>query len=113
MMEALSQAGIMAKLSMAVPFAPLVMAIAYAIRPTEARLALLRPLSLAGIFAGLSGFVAGVIAVLRGASATVGELSKSNALLGLAEATVPLLVAFGCLTVAWLLVTLGLRREQP
>jgi hypothetical protein len=113
MMETLSQAGIVAKLSMAVPFAPLIMAIVYAVRPTEGRLALMRPLSLAAIFAALSGFSAGLIAVLRGAAATVGGLSQPNAILGLSEASVPLFVGFGCLTASWLFVTLGLRREQP
>ena len=113
MNDAFSNAGLVAKFSMAVPLAPLILAAAYAIKPTESRLALMRPLSLAAIFAGLSGFTAGVIAVLSGVAATGKGFGQAHALLGLAEATVPLFIGSGCLTVAWLLVTLGLRREQP
>jgi hypothetical protein len=32
--------------------------------------------------------------------------------LGASETVVPLFVAFGCLTVAWLVVALGMRRRR-
>jgi hypothetical protein len=50
LIDALSNAGILALASMAVVLAPLFMGVAYAIKPSEARLALMRPLSLAAIF---------------------------------------------------------------
>ena len=37
------------------------MGVAYALRPSEARLALMRPLSLASLFAALAGFASGLI----------------------------------------------------
>ena len=109
-MDVLAQASIMALLSMVVPLAPMVMGITYAIWPTEGRLALMRPLSLAGIFSGLTGFSVGLINVLNG----VGSSSMSDNrifYIGLSESVVALFACFGCLTVAWLCVALGLRRQ--
>lgn len=109
-MNVLAQASIMALLSMAVTLAPMVMGITYAIWPTEGRLALMRPLSLAGIFSGLTGFSVGVINVLAGLAST---LTPDHRLvyLGLSESIVTLFVSFGCLTVGWLCVALGMRRQ--
>ena len=61
MLEMLSHAGIHSLLSMIVAVLPLGAGIAYLVRPSEQRLALMRPLSLAGIFAGLSGTVGGFL----------------------------------------------------
>ena len=94
-------------------------AVAYAVRPTERTLAFMRPLSLASIFAAMGSLTAGMATVLHGAAATpawslgtpeqpgnVGRL-----LMGCAEALVPVFVTFGLLAVAWLVVTLGMRRQ--
>ena len=107
----LGQAGVLALLSLIVAILPLAAGVAYAVRPTEARLALMRPVSLAGMFAGLAGFLAGVMSVLR--SMGIGDTPVPSRLVavGLAESLVPLFVAFGCLTVAWLCAALGLRRH--
>jgi len=110
--EMLTQAGIVALLSLFLPLAPMAMGIAYAIRPSEQRLALMRPLSLAGIFASLAGCAIGVSHVLRWMGIQDGAPSFSRvAALGLAEALVPLFVGCGCLTIAWLAVAVGLRRH--
>ena len=91
---------------------PLSMGIVYAIGPTEQRLALMRPLSLAAIFAALSGSALGMLNVLRGMgmSQTV-DFSRISAI-GLAESLVPIFFSFGCLTAAWLCVALGLWRRS-
>ena len=87
-------------------------ALVYAIRPNEQRLALMRPLSLAAIFGGLSTFTLGITNALRG----IAENQPFTAgtwhivAVGTAESFVGLFVAFGCLTIAWLLVALGMRR---
>ncbi len=87
-------------------------AIAYAIRPTESKLALIRPLSLAGIFAGLCSFAVGVATALKGpADAGVSSENMRVMLAGLSESCIPLFVAFAFLAVAWLLVAAGLRRQ--
>jgi hypothetical protein len=109
--EVLRQASIVALLSLVVSVLPLVVGVAYAIRPTEQRLALLRPVSLAGLFAALCGLLSGLVNVLRGIA--VSEIPVETRFLALAsaEALVPLFIAFGCLTVAWLCAALGLRRH--
>jgi drug/metabolite transporter (DMT)-like permease len=109
----LGNAGILAILSLAVSLAPLVMGLIYAIRPTEGRLALMRPLSLAGIFSALTGFCIGIINVLVGvSSSSIPLMEERGWLVGASEALVSLFVGFGCLTVAWLCVTLGMRRQS-
>ncbi|HEY6507606.1 MAG TPA: hypothetical protein VIY56_06310 [Vicinamibacterales bacterium] len=109
--NALSQASIVALVSMFMGLVPLGMGIVYAIWPSEQRLALLRPLSLATIFAAISGATLGILNVLRGMGmAETPEFSRVMAI-GLAESLVPVFFGFGCLTAAWLAVALGLWRR--
>jgi hypothetical protein len=113
MMENLSQMGGFALLTMIISLVPLAMAIAYVTRPSERRLALMRPVSLAAIFAALTGVFSGFIAILRGIAVT-GTLTAGawqRIALGGAEALVSVFFGFACLTVAWLLVALGMRRS--
>lgn len=105
------QIGILALLSLIITVLPLIAGVAYAIRPTEARLALMRPISLAGMFAGLAGFLAGVMATLRSIWSTQEPVPFRLIALGLSESLVPLFIAFGCLTIAWLCAAFGLRRH--
>jgi len=108
--DILRQAGIHAILTMIVSVLPLGAGIAYVFRPTEHRLALMRPISLAGIFAALSGLASGLVHVLR--HIAMSEPVKWNLVaLGTAEALVPLYIASSCLTAAWLCVAVGLRRQ--
>jgi hypothetical protein len=109
-MEALRNASLLALLSLLLTLAPLVMAVLYLIRPSERRLALMRPISLAGLFAALTGTAVGAINVLVGLG-TKPEFVTAAAI-GAAEALVPLLAGFGCLTVAWLLVAAGMGRQR-
>ncbi len=87
-------------------------AILYAIRPTEGKLALLRPFSLAAIFAAVSSAAAGGAVVLQGLAASGPNPNMSNVLMGWAETLVPIYVAFAFLGVAWLLVAVGLKRAE-
>jgi hypothetical protein len=107
-MEIFRGAGIFALLTIFIGSTPLLMAIVYIVRPTDRNLALMRPVSLAGIFGALCGTVAGFIVGLRGIG-ILGTLTPAVAI-GFAEALVPVFVCFGCLTIAWLLVALGMRR---
>ena len=98
----------------------LAVAIAYAIRPTERKLALMRPLSLASIFAAIGSLTAGMATVLHGAAATpawsLGTADQpgnvGRLLMGCAETLVPVFATFGLLAVAWLVVALGMRRQM-
>ena len=107
----LQQMGILAMLSLVVGVLPAVMGVAYALWPTEAKLALMRPISLAAIFGALAGLVGGVINSFHWAAANNASLA-GTAFVGFAEALVPLFVTFGSLTVGWLLVALGMRRAS-
>ncbi len=76
------QMGLAALFSIIISFLPLIAAAAYLFRPSEQRLAMMRPLSLAGIFAGLNGSSLGAINTLRGlwlrAADGTGAFSRSR-----------------------------------
>jgi hypothetical protein len=107
----LSNASLMGRLSLLVTPLPLVAGLAYLVRPTERQLALMRPISLAGIFAALGGTAIGVMNVLKSYAVNEPPPPVRILALGTAEALVPLFVASGCLTVAWLCVAVGMRRQ--
>jgi hypothetical protein len=111
-MDMLRQASLFARLTLLIDFVPLVMAVVYVSRPTEGRLALMRPLSLAGLFATITGGVMGFINVLRivWSRDLTAETYRVMAI-GAAESLVPVLVGFASLTVAWLLVAVGMGRQ--
>ncbi|HUL75544.1 MAG TPA: hypothetical protein VLT86_20695 [Vicinamibacterales bacterium] len=113
LMSGLAQVSIAAKLGLLIGMAPLVMGVLYAIRPSERRLALMRPLSLAAVFAALCTLFAGFTGVLQGIgrSAELGVPSLRAIAPGLAEAFIPIFLAFAAQAVAWLCVALGLRRQ--
>jgi hypothetical protein len=94
-------------------------AVRFALRPTERGLGVLRPLSAATTFASLTAFLLGttnaLVATIHRLEAAAEPAASAEAwrgfLAGLAEATVPLVIAFALLAVAWLLAAVGLRRE--
>jgi hypothetical protein len=108
----LSQASIMGILSLLVALFPLAAGVAYMLKPTEQRLALVRPISLAGIFSGLTGTTLGLMNVLKMQWNMKPPPAFELTAVGLAESLVTLFVAFGCLTVAWLCVAIGMRRHS-
>ena len=110
-MEVLRNAGIMALASMFVGVLPLAMGIVYAIWPSEQRLALVRTLSLAGVFSSVSGTTLGFINELMFIVRNQPTSFTPVIATGLAESLVPLFFGLGCLTVAWLCVTIGLWRR--
>ena len=109
--DMLGHASIMARVSLLVTLFPLAAGVAYLVRPTEQRLALMRPISLVGIFSGLTGAVLGLMNVLRSFVIHDPPPPFRITAAGIAESLVTLFVAFGCLTVAWLCVALGMRRN--
>jgi hypothetical protein len=113
-MEILSQIGPLAKLSMLVSLVPFGVAIAYLIRPTERTLVLMRPVSLAAIFAAICSFAVGaaMMCVVLEAAAP-GAIDMPRLYSGLAEICVPVIVGFGFLAVSWLLVAAGMLRRTP
>ena len=110
--DLLGQLSLFAKLTMAVAIVALGLATAYVFRPTEQKLVLMRPVSLAAIFATVSGLLGGWIAVLGGMAATPdGHLPVASLYQGIAESLTVGFVSFGLLAAAWMLVAVGgLRR---
>ena len=87
--------------------------VVYAWRPTERKLALMRPLSLANIFAALTAFFIGIANELAYiASRSPDSVTRNSILMGVAEAFVPLFVTFGFLAAAWVLVAVGQQRQE-
>jgi len=111
-MNVIRNASLFGLLTLALAFVPLVMAVVYAWRPTERHLALMRPLSLAGLFAAAAGTVLGLINALvpfwRQGFTTA---AYTIVAVGAAESLVHLFVGFAALTAAWLLVALGMSRR--
>jgi hypothetical protein len=105
-----SNMGIAALVSILVSTLPMLAGAAYLFRPSEQRLAMMRPLSLAGIFAGLNGTSLGAINTLR-----MFWMDRpwdwQRVAVASAESIVPLYVAFSCLMIAWLCVAMGMRRR--
>ena len=112
MIGVLSQASIVALASILMGVVPLAMGIVYVIWPSEQRLALMRPLSLATIFAVLSGSALGLVNVFRALGMSQAPMIPRVAWIGVAEALVPIFFGFGCLTIGWLCVAVGLRRHS-
>jgi hypothetical protein len=111
LLNVLSQASIAALLSMLIALFPIAAGLAYVLSPSEQRLAMVRPISLAALFSGLAGLMLGFINVLSGFWIGEGEVNWRSVAVGAAESLVPLTLAFGALTFAWLCVSVGMRRK--
>jgi hypothetical protein len=111
-MNVLRQMSLFALLTLILGCVPFVMAVVYVSRPTERHLALMRPLSLAGLFASIAGGVLGFINVLRlGWTRELTAETYRVIAIGSAESLVPTLVGFASLAAAWLLVAVGMGRQ--
>ena len=112
LVELFVEMSLFAKLTMAVPIAAFGLAGGYVFRPTERKLVLMRPVSLAAIFATINGLLGGWIAVLGGIAATPdGILPTASMYRGIAESLTVGFVSFGLLAAAWLLVAVGMLRR--
>lgn len=110
--EMFRQISLFVLLTLAIGAVPLVGAAVYAARPSEARLALMRPFSLAALFSSVAGTISGLVNELQGlaASSELTPASWSRVSGGVSEALVPVVFGLTCLTVAWLLVAAGMWR---
>lgn len=102
-----------AKLTAGVAIAVLALAVSYVFRPTEQKLILMRPISLAVIFATVSGLLGGWISILSGVAATAsGQLPSATLWQAIGESLIVGFVCFGFLAAAWLLVAVGMLRRS-
>ena len=109
-MNPLRGASYAAILGMVISLTPALAGVYYAIRPSERLLSYVRPLSLAGIFAALCtislGMTNGAIGLSRQPRFDVEML-----LGGISEVFAAGAVSFAFLTIAWLCVAIGMRRQ--
>src|SRR5262249_33753362 len=111
-MKALLYLGPAAILCIVFTALPLLVAILFAARPSSLRLALMRPLSLAAIFAALAGLCLGLAISLVGINRHALDANLAGyAAQVFAESVIPTFVSFALLTAAWLVVAVGMRRQ--
>ena len=90
-------------------------AVSFCSRPTERKLAILRPLAAAVVFALLSALCAGLgcafFNAARAEAGPVGGPGVQHLYAGLCEAMVPAVVGFAVLALAWALAAVGFQRQ--
>jgi len=111
-MSALRYLGIAAILGLAITATPLVIAILFAARPSASRLELMRPVSLAALFAAIAGLFLGAANSLVGINRHAADANLAGyAAEVFAESAIPAFVSFALLAAAWLVVAIGMRRQ--
>jgi len=102
-----------AKLTMAVAIVAFGLAVAFVFRPTEQKLVLMRPVSLAVIFTTISGVLGGWCAVFASTAATPdGHFPAASLYRGISESLIVGFVSFGLLGAGWMLVAVGVVRRR-
>jgi hypothetical protein len=110
--HAIPEISMFEKLTMVVALAAFGLAVSHAFRPTAQKLALMRPVSLAAIFATFSGLLGGWIAVLgQTAAAPDGHVPTVVFYQGIAASLITGFFCFGFLAAAWALVAVGMLRR--
>jgi hypothetical protein len=104
--------GVAAVMGALVCAAPMVVGVWFAFRPNERLLGLMRPLTLAATFAGVSNTTLALVNTLVWISRRPqGELPIPIIATQLAESLAVPFISFGCLAAAWLAVAVGMRRQ--
>ena len=105
------QLSLAARAGLLVSAAPLAMAIAFAFSPNERWLGLMRPLTLAGIFAAIANTCLGFANTFRTLERLAPASPPGQFYAMLSEAAIVPFLSFVLLSLAWLCVTLGMRRQ--
>lgn len=112
LIHALPDIPTVAKLPMLIAVVAFGLAAAYVLRPTVQKLAMMRPFSLAVIFATVSGMLGGWIDILQGIAATPdGHMPNAALWLGIATSLITGFVCLAFLAAAWVLVAVGMLRR--
>jgi len=91
---------------------PLLAGAWFAFRPSERLLSVMRPLTLGAVFSALCSFVLAIANGCIAISMMDGLDLPGVRLVGtvLSEGMAPVVASFACLTVAWFLVAIGMRK---
>ena len=111
-METIRTLGLAALAGLIITASPMVVGILFAIRPNERWLALMRPLTLAAIFAAVANTFLGLANAFIGLARIKPGDPPAIQFVMLAEVSVVPFVSFACLTIAWLSVAIGMRRQS-
>ena len=111
-MEVIVNWGIAAILGALVSASPMVLGAWFAFRPSERLLALMRPLTLAAVFAAISNTMLGLVNMLHYVSSRPEPVSVHLLTAPLAETMAVPFLSFGCLAAAWLGVAVGMHRQS-
>jgi hypothetical protein len=110
--RALLNLGVAAVLGIFVCVAPMVLGWWFAFKPSERLLTLMRPLTLAATFAAISNSLLGLVNTLVGIAAHPERASSVGLIAAnLAESLAVPFLSFACLSVAWLAVAVGMRKQ--
>ena len=88
--------------------------LSFLVKPTEVKLGFIRPLSIATTYASIVGVVSGLAVALTQFSQQLrGSKDPAAAVFlgGISEALVPSIIGFSLLTIAWIAVSLGMRKH--
>jgi hypothetical protein len=110
-MRALLFLGPAAILGIVITALPLVLAVLYAVRPSPSKLELMRPVTLAAIFAALAGICLSLANSFVGINRHASENVVAYAAEVFAESTIPAFVSFSLMAAAWLLIAIAMRRQ--
>ncbi len=113
MLEFMRTGGLAMWIILALGLGCLGLASSYLWQPAERKLAMLRPLSLAMVFAILSGLCAGLAATTKYVSSELADLSQLPVivLIGIGETLTNGILGFSLLMLVWLLTAIGMRRS--
>ncbi len=90
------------------------MSVSFFLKPTEVKLGLVRPLSVATTYASVVGLTSGLAVALFNMAQALENPQASPAgqfVGGVSEALIPAIIGFSLLTVSWLAISLGMRRH--
>lgn len=111
-MNAVRHASLFSLLGMIISAAPMVAGFAFALRPSAARLALVRALTLVGVFVTCANLLLGAVnhLIYLSQQSPAAPVLPGDVSMSAAEILVIPFIGFAFLTVAWIGVAVGLRK---
>ncbi len=111
-MNALAHASLFSLFSIVITATPMVAGFAFAVRPSAVRLALVRALTLVGIFVSVASLISGIVNVLLFMGGRAAVMPEPQAEIYNSAAAILIIPFISCvfLALAWAGVAIGLRK---